>query len=305
MEKSKPSSSNSFDAKKPRFTLFPKLPIELRLKIWKESYEPRIIELRFAQKWNMCRYDFIIPKFPPVLHVNKEARLESLKYYKFSFKHRHCRRPVLFNFSIDTLHIRDCTPDGQSMLGRQNTMRILPDKEKVQKLSVTFGAFRISSLGGGIPSAPVILLFPALKEVTVCSPITESIDFQQDGEFYLHSHLGKCVRVSDASSCFPKNSKLTLTPESGAQPISNIIESFFRFEKSLVDDFLHNLRSGEWGGTKWQEPSFGYRGLCLKGFSHSHELFYCPPRQKYNRRTRRHTYDSDEELPRRHDYGEV
>jgi hypothetical protein len=237
MEQSNPSSSNSFDAKKPRFTLFPKLPIELRLKIWKESYEPRIIELRFAQKWNMCRYDFIIPKFPPVLHVNKEARLESLKYYKFSFKHRHCRRPVLFNFSIDTLHIRDYTPGDQSLLGRQNTMRILPDKEKVQKLSVTSGAFRISSSGGGIPSAPVILLFPALKEVTVCSPITESLYFQQDGELYLQSHLGKCVRASDASSCFPKNSKLALTPESGSQPISNIIESFFRFEKALWTTF--------------------------------------------------------------------
>jgi hypothetical protein len=85
------ASSGSSNANKPKFTLFPKLPIELRLKIWKESHEPRIIELRFTRNWKMCRYDFIIPKFPAVLHVNKEARLESLKYYKLSFKHRHCR----------------------------------------------------------------------------------------------------------------------------------------------------------------------------------------------------------------------
>jgi hypothetical protein len=52
-----------------------------------------------------------------------------------------------------------------------------------------------------------------------------------------------------------------------------------------VNDFLRNLRKGEWGDTKWQEPSFSYRGLCLQHFSDSDEFFYdeffyCPPHPK-------------------------
>jgi hypothetical protein len=134
----------SADPSKPKFTLFPKLPIELRLRIWKESYEPRIIELRTVRFWRSHpskRYDFVIPKFPAILHANKEAQLESLKDYKMSFKHRQCRRPILFNFSIDTLHIRDYIDNCDNWWQISNTIQILPDRERVQKLSVTFGAF--------------------------------------------------------------------------------------------------------------------------------------------------------------------
>jgi len=238
MEESNSASSSSSDANKPKFTLFPKLPIELRLKIWKESYEPRIIELRTTKKWRTKRYDFFIPKFPAVLHVNKEARVESLKDYKMSFKHRQCRRPILFNFSIDTLHIRDRFSDQYSYWRDiSNTTKILPDREKVQKLSVTFGAFQFVLGDDDYSRPPDILLFPALKEVTICSLINGEADIEQHGEFYLKSHLGECVPSSGASSCFPKNSNLTLIPENGshgAQPISNITESFFSSEKKTL-----------------------------------------------------------------------
>jgi hypothetical protein len=270
------SNSRSSDAKKPKFTLFPKLPVELRIKIWKESYEPRIIELRTTENWRSTRYDFVIPKFPAALHVNKEARLEALKDYKMSFKHRQCRRSILFNFSLDTLHIRDCSLSHYSSWRVSNTIQTLPDKEKVQKLSVTFGAFvpRYSE-------PPAILLFPALEEVTVCSLITPGSAYIVHGQssgYYLKSHLGKCIKGSDASSCFPKNSKLRLDPQLGSQPISNIKQAFFRDSKIVVKKFLKGQRSGEWGGAKWQEPCFSFRGLCIKSFESSEETFYCPPR---------------------------
>jgi hypothetical protein len=115
----------------------------------------------------------------------------------------------------------------------------------VQKLSVTSGAFEYV-LGDYVYSRrPKILLFPALKEVTVCSTITGFTYRQQDGKLHLKSHLGKCISASDVSSCFPKNSNLTLIPGNGVHPVSNINESFFRPKKSFVDDFLHNLRSGK------------------------------------------------------------
>jgi hypothetical protein len=246
------SNSRSSDANKPKFTLFPKLPVKLRLKIWKESYEPRIIELRTRRS---TRYDFVSPKFPAALHANKEARLEAMKDYKMSFKHRQCRRPILFNFSLDTLHIRDCSLSHYSSPRNvSNTIQALPDREKVQKLSVTFGAFQHRN-----SETPAILLFPALEEVTVCSLITYGSAYFVQGQmsqYYFKSHSGKCIKVSDASSCFPKNSKLRLNPQHGSKPISNVQETFFRSSKNVVNEFLEDQRSGAWRDVKWREPSF-------------------------------------------------
>jgi hypothetical protein len=161
-------------------------------------------------------------------------------------------------------------------------MKILPDKEKVQKLSVTSGAFLFRGLGNGILSPPAILLFPALKEVTVCSEITHASHyFEAD---YIRSHLGKCIPVPNTTSCFPKNNRLTITPRYRARQILNIPQSFFLGAKIIVNDFLEELRGGELPGVTWQEPSFRYRGLCLKSFDLSEETFFCPPRPKKERK---------------------
>jgi hypothetical protein len=263
--------SASLDKNKPKFPLFPKLPIELRLKIWKESHEPRIIELRLPKNYRSNRYDFVIPKFPAALHVNKEARLESLKDYKMSFKHKQCRRPILFNFSIDTLHIRDHSPFSYPFWRQVSAvMRILPDKEKVQKLSVSHHFWTI------IESTPHILLFPALKDVTVCSFIAHSwcSDLYYP-EVHLKSHRGQCFRASDVSSCFPKDKELTLTTKKGSRPVSNIKKVFFSYDEEVVKQFLEGLHNGIWGDLMWQEPSFSHRALCLESLSE--KSFYCRP----------------------------
>lgn len=53
------------------FTLFRKLPPELRIRIWRYSIEPRFVGLRF----NKTRF-----KIPSILHANSESRYESKKH---------------------------------------------------------------------------------------------------------------------------------------------------------------------------------------------------------------------------------
>ena len=106
------------------FTCFPKLPVELRLKIW--GYASSVtrnvdiwarsldIEIRYSFQRTLYFYSSLPP--PAVLHVNSESRCESLKYYDldfgtyFTFKHADsapftisspCR--VYFNWNTDRL----------------------------------------------------------------------------------------------------------------------------------------------------------------------------------------------------------
>jgi hypothetical protein len=77
-------SQYSIDSNEPRFTLFPQLPIELRLKIWKYALPgPRIItidlnycscnDIRPPEPFDRARYVRCRAECPAMLHVNSEA----------------------------------------------------------------------------------------------------------------------------------------------------------------------------------------------------------------------------------------
>lgn len=59
------------------FTLFPKLPLEIRLDIWRHAIlVPRIVEVDFVTNW------FYRSKtLPPLLSCNRESRIECLRAY--------------------------------------------------------------------------------------------------------------------------------------------------------------------------------------------------------------------------------
>lgn len=62
------------------FTLFPRLPPELRQAIWEVALPgPQTLAISGSDK-SICR-----PKVPNLLHVNLEARIIALKTYKLSF----------------------------------------------------------------------------------------------------------------------------------------------------------------------------------------------------------------------------
>ncbi len=94
------------------FTVFPELPFELRLKVWKYvAPGPRTVTISYeshATRYkgkNISRFDgWGTPDPPPViLHICHESREEALKSYKLAFgSHFHAAK-IYFDFSKDTL----------------------------------------------------------------------------------------------------------------------------------------------------------------------------------------------------------
>jgi hypothetical protein len=130
------ASSESAEAKERKFTLFPKLPIELRFEIWREALPgQRIVELVYEDKaiffsdddypdlvklsGNVGEIECVVaslegettdpePKYwtnisPPVLGVSREARTEAQKKYTTSFDGSQFGRCIPFDPSADTL----------------------------------------------------------------------------------------------------------------------------------------------------------------------------------------------------------
>jgi hypothetical protein len=83
------------------FTLFPKLPLEIRMIIWKLTLQPRDIELYF----NYIRGFWTKVMGPVALRVNQESRNTVEPFYPLCFGNIAYQPRVLFNFSIDTLFL--------------------------------------------------------------------------------------------------------------------------------------------------------------------------------------------------------
>jgi hypothetical protein len=92
-----PSSVEESDDNSPTFTLFPKLPLELRRKIWKEACSvPRLVDLwasflftpqmGFDASFRPMAYDSYSSKSPPtVLYASHESRVVAMENYKLCF----------------------------------------------------------------------------------------------------------------------------------------------------------------------------------------------------------------------------
>jgi hypothetical protein len=85
-----------------KFERFPKLPPELRIKIWKLVSEPRIVMVRFDPDGRKHRHKFAA-SFPAILHACCESRHEGLKMYQRAFDSKWALNGVYFNFKKDTL----------------------------------------------------------------------------------------------------------------------------------------------------------------------------------------------------------
>ena len=92
----------------PRFPLFSKLPIEIRLLIWELTIEPRIVEMKTYDQMD------IYPKnsYPevPALSVCRESRSTVIKAYPLAFETWH-GEGIRFNFEIDTLYFSQSCKD--------------------------------------------------------------------------------------------------------------------------------------------------------------------------------------------------
>jgi hypothetical protein len=76
-----------FNSQRQVFHLFPRLPIELRLRIWTFASPGRVIELRSwgdtaNNPYVPIKYSVAKHTFPIILHINRESRREGLRFYQ-------------------------------------------------------------------------------------------------------------------------------------------------------------------------------------------------------------------------------
>jgi len=90
-----------------KFTVFPNLPVEIRVKTWEEFLELRIVEvcqIDDGSDWWENKNPFYSPTpLPAVLSTSHESRCIALQNYPLSFPTRSEPPQIRFNPSIDTL----------------------------------------------------------------------------------------------------------------------------------------------------------------------------------------------------------
>ncbi|KAF7925858.1 hypothetical protein EAE99_005893 [Botrytis elliptica] len=84
------------------FHPFPRIPLELRLKIWRLSFPgPRLTRIFFIEGHFMSN-----ATIPTGLHVCKESRNETLRFYKLCFAAEPSKARIYFNVDCDVPHLK-------------------------------------------------------------------------------------------------------------------------------------------------------------------------------------------------------
>jgi hypothetical protein len=93
------------------FTCFPRLPIELRYKIWYCTLKPRLVMLENPEKQDTSSSNLVQPSkiycrtpLPIALQVSRDSRNAVLPMYPLCFHSETLASAIRFNFSLDTLY---------------------------------------------------------------------------------------------------------------------------------------------------------------------------------------------------------
>jgi 2EXR family len=65
-----------------KFTLFPHLPAELRIKVWKLAIFPRIVMHYSKSSTHVISKPFFAPSYPVLMHTSAQAREVALGSFK-------------------------------------------------------------------------------------------------------------------------------------------------------------------------------------------------------------------------------
>jgi hypothetical protein len=107
MDEAKPATARDAVSRTDRepcpltFTLFPKLPTEIRSIIWKLTIEPRVVEMKFDDEKGF--YSTI--DYPVALEVCRDSRQAVIPSYSLCFGSSFYRAHTRFNFSLDTVYL--------------------------------------------------------------------------------------------------------------------------------------------------------------------------------------------------------
>ena len=93
------------------FTLFPKLAVELRLRIWRLTFPPtRVLEIPITAESRTLQHQPSAAS-PVALFVNCESRYETLRLYRPLMRHSHIafveRKAIYFDPDVDIIRIRE------------------------------------------------------------------------------------------------------------------------------------------------------------------------------------------------------
>jgi len=178
--------SSSSDAQStPTFTIFPRLPIELRFKVWENaSMATRTLELVYLI--NDRRF-YTLQPVPAVLHTCRESRRVGKRIYHLSFGSAKCPPRTYFNPISDIIYFgfRVYDAEVKSMLKffRKHT-ESFEDQDQIQRLALAEYLWRIDREGS---------LFPPWRSGRTAHKIVE---FHQS-----FPHLKELIFVTGQDEC--------------------------------------------------------------------------------------------------------
>jgi hypothetical protein len=225
--------------------------------------------MRISNNYRVRQHDFVTSKFPTILHVCRESRIEAKRTYILAFHSPKYSVPVYFNFEKDTLYIRARAWEGVQL---NKVIQMLPQKELVQRIAMSsdlwpgrFPQMEVRGLGSAN-----LLRFPALKTIFICHQI--------DRYGLFSSHSTSCT---SNVSCMMDIRQVKLSGYMTGS-ITDVAKHLGTQVELNVAKFLGELRGGKLGENPWQkEPRFVYKALCERGILQ--KSFSCPPLRLANR----------------------
>ncbi|CAK7222534.1 hypothetical protein SBRCBS47491_004896 [Sporothrix bragantina] len=147
------------------FAYFQDLPAELRIKIWRVSRQPRVVEVWYDVDADCCR---TTSRPPALLHVNREARAEALHqgWYRRAF--RTLSRPrdhyIYFSPALDVLYLPRHGLMGYDDAARDFAVHVRDTAEHVRALAIDH--VRADTIRPWEPYNKLMLLFsfPHIQE---------------------------------------------------------------------------------------------------------------------------------------------
>jgi hypothetical protein len=169
------------------FTLFPKLPWELRDFVWSFSNQtPRTIEVKLigGRHHGTINY-WAEQRTPPLFHVNRESKSHAEKHYEListTSDRLTSSPPIYINFSLDTLCLKRspilfCT---RKLFGSNALLK------KVQNLALQGAAGHFGHLGDKIAES-----FPNVRQVVVYSYDPITVEAVGEVPYYVTQNLRK------------------------------------------------------------------------------------------------------------------
>lgn len=117
-----------------RFPLFPYLPIELRLQIWRHSCQGRVVSVRYEEETDRC---VTTTKPPAVLQTCRESRAEGLLVYRQAFSTKsHPHSAIYFSPRLDVLYLPRHGSMGYSNTARNFGQYVFDSTDHVYSLAV-------------------------------------------------------------------------------------------------------------------------------------------------------------------------